>query len=694
MEFRILGPLEARVDGRALALGGTKQRALLALLLLHRGEVVSTDRLIDGLWGARPPATAVKVVHVYVSRLRRLLGPGRLVTRAPGYLLELAPDELDLDRFERLVEEARHSSAAGDPASASAALRLGLAMWRGPPLADLAFEPFAQEAAARLEEQRLAALESRVEADLALGRAPELIGELGALVREHPLRERLRSCIVLALYRAGRQAEALDAYQAARRALVDDLGIEPSPGLAELERAILRHDPALELPSPPAPAPSAPVGPDAAAEPPATLGPPPARLTHEGERKHITVLFCDIVGSSALTERLGAEAMHELLGRFYDLARDEVSRYGGRVDRLHSDGFMALMGAPTAREGHARRAVLAALGLRRRLAEAVGVPDGLPVPIQIRIGLDTGVVVVGSAGHDPDAEPAAIGPTVNMAERLQRAAEPGAILVSEATARLVAGYVRLEPVGDVEARGKSAPVVAHRVVGVGPRRSPLEGLGSPPLGRFVGRERQMAALVEAVAQARAGRGQIVGVVGEPGMGKSRLVYELRRSLGGEPITWLEGRCLAYGSAIPYLPVKDHIRTNCGIVDSDAPQAVVEKIRFGLEEVGLDPSDRAPFLLQVLGASEGTEALAELSPEAVKARTFETLLDGRSRPAGAAPSCSCTRTCTGSTRSPRSSWPPGPERCRAPPSSCSAPTDRATGRPGWSAPTPPSSPCRP
>jgi len=262
MDFRILGPLEARVDGHELPLGGAKQRALLALLLLHRNEVVSSDRLIDGLWGEEPPATAAKVVQVYVSRLRRLLGPsgsgqGRLVTRAPGYLLEVAPEELDLERFEGLVAEAGRASATGDPAGASAALRLGLALWRGPALGDLVFEPFAREASLRLEEQRVAAVESRMEADLALGRAPELVGELGALVREHPFRERLRGSLVLALYRSGRQAEALEAYRAARRSLVDELGIEPSPGLVELERAILRHDPALVLPSPPGPAPLA-----------------------------------------------------------------------------------------------------------------------------------------------------------------------------------------------------------------------------------------------------------------------------------------------------------------------------------------------------------------------------------------------------------------------------------------------------
>jgi class 3 adenylate cyclase/tetratricopeptide (TPR) repeat protein len=362
------------------------------------------------------------------------------------------------------------------------------------------------------------------------------------------------------------------------------------------------------------------------AGPPSPEDPRAPRPGPEAERKLVTVLFCDIVGSTALTERLGAEAMHALLNRFYDLALEEVHRYGGRVSKFLGDGFMAIVGAPTAQESHARRAVLAALGLRGRLADDSIALDGSSVSVQTRMGIDTGVVVVGSVGDDVDAELAAIGDAVNVAERLQGLARPGAILVSDATARLVAGYVWLEPVGEVHATGRSVPVVAHRVVGVGPRRSPLEGLGSPSLSRFVGRERQMAALAEAAAQAREGRGQIVGVVGEPGLGKTRLIYEFRRSLGNERITLLEGRCLAYGSAIPYLPVKDHVRANCGILDSDAPLAVVEKVRFGLEEVGLDPDDRAPFLLHLLGATEGTEALAELTPEAVKVRTFETVLE--------------------------------------------------------------------
>ena len=255
MEFRVLGPLEARDGERVMTLGGARQRALLAILLLRAGEVVSVDRLIDELWGDEPPATAAHTVQVFVSRLRKALelgGFSRLRTRAPGYVIELETDELDLARFERLVERARGEIAAS-PQAAAATLREALALSRGPALADFAFEPFAQAPAARLEELRLATLEERIDADLACGRHTELVGELESLVREHPLRERLRGQLMLALYRSGRQAEALDVFQAGRRALVDELGIDPSPALQRLERAILQQDASLEL----APAPAA-----------------------------------------------------------------------------------------------------------------------------------------------------------------------------------------------------------------------------------------------------------------------------------------------------------------------------------------------------------------------------------------------------------------------------------------------------
>jgi DNA-binding SARP family transcriptional activator len=244
MEFRLLGPLEVTEHDRSLALGGVKQRSLLAVLLLHANEVVSTDRLIDELWGAAPPPTAAKSIQVHISKLRKELGEGRLATQAPGYVLRVHPWELDLTRFEQLAGESRRAA----PRAAAQKLREALALWRGPALADLAYEPFTQAEIARLEELRLAALEQRIDADLAIGVHAELIGELEALVAQHPLRERLRCQLMLALYRSARQAEALDVYRQARRELSEELGLEPSEELKRLEQAILRQDTTLDLP--------------------------------------------------------------------------------------------------------------------------------------------------------------------------------------------------------------------------------------------------------------------------------------------------------------------------------------------------------------------------------------------------------------------------------------------------------------
>jgi DNA-binding SARP family transcriptional activator len=249
MEYRVLGPLEVREGDRSLPLAGEKQRALLALLLLNANRVVSRERLIDDLWGDEPPETAVTIVQVYVSRLRKLLPPETLVTQPPGYLLAAEPEQVDLQRFDRLLREGRAALAAGDPERAARRLREGLELWRGPPLAEFASEPFARVEGGRLEELRLSAVEERIEADLALARHGDLIGELEVLTVEHPHRERLRGQLILALYRSGRQAEALEAYRQTRAAL-DELGIEPDERLRLLERAVLTHDVALDLPPP------------------------------------------------------------------------------------------------------------------------------------------------------------------------------------------------------------------------------------------------------------------------------------------------------------------------------------------------------------------------------------------------------------------------------------------------------------
>jgi predicted ATPase/DNA-binding SARP family transcriptional activator len=262
MRFGILGPLEVADDqGRELALGGPRQRAVLAILLLHAGEVVSGERLIDYVWGDRAPRTAAKTIQVYVSNLRKALGHGVLASRGQGYVLATANAELDADRFGALAAAGRRELEEGDARAAAAVLRRALALWRGPPLADFSYESFAQGAIARLDEARLAALEDRIEAELTLGADASLVGELEALVREHPLRERLRAQLMLALYRCGRQADALACYRQQAELLREELGLQPGPALRALQAQILNQEPSLQAsagygrrPSKPAPA--------------------------------------------------------------------------------------------------------------------------------------------------------------------------------------------------------------------------------------------------------------------------------------------------------------------------------------------------------------------------------------------------------------------------------------------------------
>ena len=242
LDLRLLGPLEVLRQGAGVGIGGPKPRGLLAALGLEPGRVVSVDQLVENLWPGEPPDTSAHAVQVYVSQLRKSLGTATIATRAPGYVLEVDPCCVDVHRFIRLAAEGREALAAGDAAAASTILRGALALWRGPALADFTYAPFAQTEIARLDELRLVALEERIDADLALGRQAELVAELEAIVDSQPLRERPRAQLMLALYRAGRQADALAAYRDARDTLVEELGVEPGPRLRELEAAILRQD--------------------------------------------------------------------------------------------------------------------------------------------------------------------------------------------------------------------------------------------------------------------------------------------------------------------------------------------------------------------------------------------------------------------------------------------------------------------
>ena len=339
----------------------------------------------------------------------------------------------------------------------------------------------------------------------------------------------------------------------------------------------------------------------------------------EGERKPVTVLFCDLVGSTALAERVGAEAMHGVLDRFFRLASEELERFGTHVHRHLGDGFMTVVGVPRAIEDHAERAVLAGLAVRDRVErELVAGGDAPAERLRVRIGIDSGTLVVARVGDDDTA----VGDTANVAARLQAMAEPGEVLIGETTARMLRGGVRTSAMGPVTLRGRRAPVEVHRVVGVAPNRGAAAGLERRRFTAFVGREAPIAALVDLLDDAVEGRGHAVAIAGEPGIGKSRLVHEFRRRVAGRRLTVLEGRCLSYGAAIPYAPLIDILRANAGLRRRDDPARVEERLAAALDEVGMDASrlpELAGLLIDRPVAGDG------LTPEARKARTFEALL---------------------------------------------------------------------
>ena len=350
-----------------------------------------------------------------------------------------------------------------------------------------------------------------------------------------------------------------------------------------------------------------------------------SRSALEGERKQVTVLFCDIVDSSRLAARLDPEAMHEVMDRALRLMAEAVHRYEGTVNQFLGDGLMALFGAPVALEDHAFRAVQAALAIQETIA---GYGEQLKrergVEIRLRLGLNTGLVVVGRIGDDLRMDYTAIGDTTHLAARMQALAEPGAILITEATHRLVEGYIRSEALGPVQVKGRTEPVSAYKVTGRRRGRTRLEISAERGLTQLVGRQRELGLLHDCLARAKSGRGQVVGIVGEPGVGKSRLLYEFRRSLEGEGVTWLEGHCVAYGQATPYLPVLEILRANFQIEEGDNPLQIREKLRQGLRQ--LDPALEGirSFLGELLGVAGEDENLKYLDPKDKRQKTFQAI----------------------------------------------------------------------
>jgi len=353
---------------------------------------------------------------------------------------------------------------------------------------------------------------------------------------------------------------------------------------------------------------------------PATTG---TVSTLPGEMKQVTVLFCDIVNSTPLTERLGPEGMRDLVHSFLEASLAEVRRYGGTAPQFTGDGFMALFGAPLTHEDHVRRALLAALAVQRALDEGE-TADPARAELMVRIGVHTGPVVFGPVADNLSMDYTVIGDTANVAARLQEAAEPGTILVSDDTRLFAEGFARFEPVGPLILKGKTEPIPAYRLLGVSHRRSGLREAPSPRTSVFVNRESEIAILNNFLRQVENGHGQAVGLVGEPGIGKSRLLAEFHRQVADGRATWVEGRCLSYGTAIPYLLALDLLRSNCGILEADTPEVVADKVRAGLRQVGMDADEDGPVLLHLLEVRDADGSPMLSNPEAVKSKAFETL----------------------------------------------------------------------
>jgi DNA-binding SARP family transcriptional activator len=511
LEFRLLGPLEAREGDQALPVRRQKQRALLALLLLHAGRPVSKERLIDGLWGESAPKRAKGALENYVSQLRKVLGKDVLTTEPAGYLLRIEPEQVDAGRFERLVGEARE---AADTEDRAAKLVEALALFRGPPLADLLYEPFAEVEVLRLEELELAAREELIDAELALGRHADVVSELEALIAKHPYRERLRGQLMLALYRSGRQADALAAYQSARRALVDQLGIEPGDELQLMEQAILRQDEALRAP------------------PRKEQLRPVAAQTPRAGRKTVTILHSRLAGAGSLAERLDPELLGTVFDRFASEVRGAAERHGGTVETAPGDSVTAVFGVPAAREDDALRALRAAAELGAALSRR-----SADEPVEAQTGVATGEVFVGGA---PGGR-IATGAAVEVADRLARAAGAGEVLLDGETRALAGDALTVEP------RDSGASVLLSLEAEPGARRLRID---SP----LIGRDRQLAALQQAFRDTVVDRAcRLFTVLGAAGVGKSRLARELIEALGGEAAV-LEGRCLPYGEGVTFWPL--------------------------------------------------------------------------------------------------------------------------------------------
>ena len=351
----------------------------------------------------------------------------------------------------------------------------------------------------------------------------------------------------------------------------------------------------------------------------------PPSLALAGEYKQVTVLCGGLSDAYALARRLGPEAMHRLMQTVFTLVQQVLQRYAGSLIEFSGEGFLALFGAPVAQEDHAQRAVLAALTLHEHVcASAPSLKPWPEAPLAMCLGLHTGRVVVDHLGGDPQRLYTAAGEATQIAMRLRQLAAPGAILLSVATQRLVQEDVLVELQGEITLSETRAPVPVYGVRGIARQRSGVIGHGARARSPFVGRARELALLHERIDAVVAGQGQVVAVVGEPGMGKSRLLAEYRRSLAGRAVRYVEGHCLSYGSATPYLPVLDLVRQLCETTRGEPHDVIAAKVHHRLQQADIAPEEGMPLLLHCLDIPVEMERLAQLSPPERKARTFALL----------------------------------------------------------------------
>jgi DNA-binding SARP family transcriptional activator len=578
MHARILGSFQLEEGGRRILLGGARQRAVLVSLLLHANEVVPSEQLLVDLWGEDSPPSAANSLQAAISRLRRVLPPGRLITRAPGYALRIFPEELDVSQFEQLVSEGREALTAGAAEQAARTLRQALSLWQGPALADFRYEPFAQAEIVRLEELHLACLEERIDADLALGLASVLVAELRRLVSEHPVQERLRSQLMLALYRDGRQTEALEVYREFRSVLRDELGLDPSPQLRELETAILRHD---------------------------SLAPPVSTEAGAPLARRPVTIVCVLL-------RVASDSGMDLDPEAYEVVNEQavsdltavLERYGGKLAVSADERLIGVFGAASVHEDDALRAVRASLEARRVFSsEMVDMLRQYGASLTCRFGVATGEALVGGSVPLGSA-----GSVSAQAVLFAEAAEPGQILISRPTQQLAAAAIETESAGPDRFIVQSAQAAVR----------PLALRLDVPLA---GRDDEMRQLEAACTVASHEQvTTLVTVIGEAGIGKTRLVHELERRAGHE-MNVLTGRCLPYGEGITFWPLREVIRQASGGHDS------LDKIKALLDSE-VDAADVAARLRLAIGpGNQGRLDSAEIFWAA--RRLLETL--ARSRP---------------------------------------------------------------